>query len=682
MQSALLGRLRQLWPLLPPAAVALASLFAAPSNSPLSGQTSLTPPVFPIAFYPSGSQEPGQPRFLARGPRFSAVLFPDRVSLTSDGSEVTIRLVTAAGAVMEGRGPLPFSSNHFTGQDSRQWRHEVPMFQTVLYREVWPGIAMTYGASGRTLKSEFVVAPGAEPSLIRLRYEGAVSVDIQQNGELLVTTPTGELREQAPVLFQKAANATVPVRGRFLKLGVHEVGFETGPYDRTATLWIDPVLSFSTYYGGSRSESATALATDSSGNIYMAGWTESGSLTGRFLYPFMGSVDAFVVRFDPSGRVPSYLTYLGGAGDDRALAIDIDAGLGVWITGHTTSTNFPLAGVGQELRRGPRDAFVAQLGQSGTFLRSSTYLGGSESEAGTGIRADPAGGAWVAGETTSPNFPVMSAYQNSFRGQRDAFLVKVNPDGSQAMGTFLGGASDDRATSLTLTTSGVVAGGCTKSSDFPTRSAVQPALSGSQDGFIAAFTTAGDDLRFSTFAGGSGTDCVNALASDAAGNLYAAGSTASTNFPVAGGFQNTAGGGGDGFVVKLGPAGVRQWASYLGGKGVDHAAGIAVDASQRPWVVGHTASANFPVAQPIQAAHAGGAYDAFAVRVESSGAVIGFATYFGGPASDAALAAAVTPSGDLVVAGSTLSTAFPTRDPYQGASRGGIDAFLARITSQ
>lgn len=634
----------------------------------------------PVAFIESGREFAVFAEGLSA--RFSpgSVQFSTGVEMEWEGANPATRA--------EGLERLRTRVNFITGTNRAAWKTGLAAYSGILYRNLYPGIDLTWGNSGRKLKSEFVVAPGADPSVIRMRYGGARSVSIEPDGSLTIVTRMGEMREAPPFLYQKGRGTPVAVSGRFVMAGPKEVAFEIEDYDETHTLYIDPVLTASTYFGGSRNDAVTAVTVDSQGDIFVAGWAESANLPVSRNLPYAGSVDAWVACFDPSGRVLRWVTYFGGSGEDRALAIAVDSSGSPWITGFTTSRNLPLAQPFQTTRRGTRDAFVAQFDSLGSFLKFASYLGGTALESGNAIRIDQGGIAVIGGETTSPNFPVSPApYQRLHGGQRDGFVLRLSHFGIMSS-TFLGGSGDDRVTSLAIAGSAILAGGCTASPNFPVKVASQASISGGQDGFVVSLNTPGTDAAYSTYLGGSAgsptaPECVNGIAADSGGNAYVTGSTPSANFPVGGAFQTAhAGGGLDAFLTKFTPSGARVYSSFLGGRGPDVGYGIAVDGAQRPWITGYTGSGNFPVSSAASQPTFGGLYDAFLARVESSGASIGFATYFGGSANDSGLAVAVNSAGDAVAGGSTTSVNFPVLNAFHDKIKGSVDGFLLRVSGQ
>ena len=424
---------------------------------------------------------------------------------------------------------------------------------------------------------------------IRWRYRGAQSVRVDDDGALVVTGGAGVLREGAPVVFQDSPAGRTPVEARYRVHRDGSVGFETAAYDRSAGLIIDPVLMFSTYLGGSGLDAVRAVAVDSSGNAYLAGYTDSTNFpaSGGLQTANKGGVDAFIAKVTAAGGSLVYCTYLGGSYDDRAFGVAVDSSGNAFVTGWTYSTNFPVTGAArQRALGGGRDAFAAKLNAAGNALIYSTYLGGAGNDSGNAVAVDAAGNAYVAGDTYSANFPVSGGYQGSYAGRQDAFVSKLNATGSSLIwSTFLGGPGDETAAALAVDASGnVFAAGTTNSTNFPTYLPLQSAIGGGYDAFVTRINAGGTSLGFSTYLGGSGGtvsagEAATGIALDTGGNVYVAGYTSSANFPVVNAYQSAHKGGTvDGFLVKLAPAGTSMlFGTYFGGSGADYITALAVD---------------------------------------------------------------------------------------------------------
>ena len=554
-------------------------------------------------------------------------------------------------------------------------------WSAIRYRDLYTGTDLIIRGRGTNLKSEFVLQPGADPARIRISYSGKVRID--GSGELVIEGFGATFRESRPLIYQQLDTTRVAVNGGYQLLQDGSVGFQIDAYDRNRTLVIDPSISYSTHLGGSRFEAATAVAADAAGNAYVAGWTESPDLpaSAGFQHSHAGSVDAFVAKIDPAGHLV-YCTYLGGAGDDRAFGVAVDGNGSVYVVGSTTSRDFPIKSAFQQVLRGRRDGFAARLSAAGTELLYSTYLGGTGDDTANGIALDSSGNAYIAGETNSPDFPILQAVQHSLRGLTDAFIVKLSPSGSELFGTYFGGTADDRAAAIATDGSGAawIAGGTT-SWDFPLAGALQTNLKGSQDAFVAKIDITNRSVLYSTYLGGSGgtigfPETATAIAVDSTGAAFVAGRTSSTDFPLVAPLKPFLGGETDAFVTKINPWGTGLiYSTYLGGTGLDTASGIAVDALGRADIVGWTSSTDFPVTSAAQPSNRGG-YDMFLVRLSTAGNSLAYGTYLGGSDSDAANGVALA-GGSIVVSGQSLSHDFPAVNPLQAVD---FNNFAATVT--
>ncbi len=564
--------------------------------------------------------------------------------------------------------------------------HELAAYGGVRYGALYPGIDLYFRTAGPALKSEFVVSRGASPRSIRLAYSAPVHVD--RAGNLACDFEGSRVVEGAPVVYQEVGAKKKTVQARYQVFPDGSAGFSVGAYDEQLPLIIDPPISYSTYLGGSRFDAGTAVAADKEGNAYIAGWTESPDLPSRagFQPRHAGSVDAFIAKVDPAGKLV-YCTYLGGSADDRAFGIAVDHQGSAYVTGSTSSTDFPVRAAFRAGLRGGRDAFVAKLSPSGDELIYSTYVGGTGHDSGNGIAVDAAGEAYVAGETNSVDFPTVAPTQPVAGGLQDAFVLKLNVAGAPTFVTYLGGWADDRATAIVIDAQGsmYIAGG-TSSGNFPLVAPMQSSLRGAQDAFVSKVDPA-FGLIYSTYLGGNGgspvaPETAYGIAVDADGAAHVAGTTSSPDFPVIGAFQPTYNGGGsDAFVAKVNTWGTALvYATYLGGTGADTASAIRVDTSGQAYVAGWTTSSDFPLVGETQPAKHG-AYDAFLAQLTESGSGLMFSTFLGGSESDAAKAVGLAADA-VYVAGQSQSNDFPVKAAQQSTDIGNFGATLTRFSQQ
>ncbi|HUI42984.1 MAG TPA: choice-of-anchor D domain-containing protein [Terriglobia bacterium] len=701
---------------------------------------------------------PGDANQASEAQRETADSAPGNHGSARAGSGVfRMRLLNANPARVVGAGELPGRSNYFMGRDSRQWRTNIPNYGRVEYSAVYPGVDLVYYGSQGELEYDFRLAPGANPNAIALAVgadsgtdrTGEAPLELADHGDLMIATAAGEIRLHKPVAYQlgpKGTRKAVPVEYVVKTAGSKsnqrgsQIAFKVGTYDRSLPLVIDPVLTYSTFLGGSNTDVGYAIAVDASGNAYVAGATASTDFQGASRGPCPtcgmnqgGSYDVFVAKLNSAGTALLYSTYVGGSGADQAAGIALDPSGDAYITGRTDSDNFPTTtGAYQTVCGGPSgpsctsgvyDAFITKLNSSGTALLYSTYLGGSTADQGYGIAVDSSGNAYVAGPTTSATtFPITAgAFQTTYGGGiDDAFVTELNPagNGSQDLvySTFLGGAGADQAEGIALDSAGdVFVAGQTGSAAFPTTTGAYDTTCGTDgncngannDAFLSELSLAGtghSDLLYSTYLGGSSTDEAKSVAVDSAGNVYVTGDTLSSDFPTAGAFQFTPGGGLDAFVTKLKPAGGGLsdlvYSTYLGGSDDDQGNMIVVDGLGNAYVAGLTTSANFPVTsgalQPACGTDGtcnGGLNDAFVSVLSADGLNQIYSTFLGGANDDEAFGLAVDASGIAYVTGSTTSRgsstpgqgfpvatgAFQTSCGTDGNCDGTSDAFVAKL---
>lgn len=623
-------------------------------------------PRVPVFFVANRGQAPRAVRFVAKGSGLTAYFLPREIVLRMQGAWVHMRFPGARPEVRaEGADPLPGRVNFFRG-GAAQWHRDVPTFGAVRYRELYPGIDMVYGGDGVRLKSEFVVAPGADAARIRIRYSG-VAPALQPDGTLWIAAGGQRWSEAAPYIYEEGDGKKTQVAGRYAMYRDGTVGFSLGAYDRTRPLVIDPLMSYSTTVGTNNFNAATAIAVDSAGAAYIAGYTDSDALpTANPAKNFnSGSVEAFVAKLSPSGSSLEYCTYMGGSNDDRAYGIAVDASGAAYVTGTTTSPDFPTRQAEQSTLEGSRNAFVFKLNPMGDILVYSTFLGGSGADTANGIALDASGNAFLVGDTTSLNFPA-SGFQTANRGGQDAFVAKLSASGEELLfSTYLGGAGSDHGGAIAVDASGTVyVTGSTWSANFPVENAFQRTIAGSCNAYVARLSSDGNTLMFSTYLGGSGCTLAypetgQGMALDAQGNAYVAGVTSSSDFPLLNAVQPQLLGSTDAFVAKLNSSGGLLFSTFMGGSGVDVGNAIALDASGAIYVVGYTYSTDFPVTVGAVQTESGGACDAFLFKLSPSGDTLLYATYLGGADADTASGVALDASGNVYLGGWTLSSNFP-----------------------
>ena len=687
--------------------------------------------------------------------------------------------VTSAG-LMRGK------SNYFIGNNPAKWRTSVPQFARVRYSNLYPGIDLVFYGDQGQLEYDFQVAPGSDPAQAELEFRGARHLELK-DGSLVVHTGGASVQLKAPVIYQEVAGKKQPVTGSFVLRGRNRAGFSVGSYDHSRELIIDPVLLFSTYFGGSGDEHNTSVAVDGAFNIYLTGSTTSPNLpaASTVVQPSLigNGPNVYVAKIQQpllsTAPLLEFVTYLGGTGQDYPVGIMVDGAGNPYFAGTTSSPDFPVTD-GNAYQTTPESVgthvFVTKMNNEGTALAYSSYLSGNGTDIASGMTIDPAGNLYVTGTTTSvetlttdqfpaSNLPQSLPYQNASKlpGQAQFFVTKVNTsaprNGSIIYSTYFGGGTSDTTTPIAVGggiavdtsynvyftgTTNYLYSGCTgcSTTDFPILDAYQPCLdtappavpvnspscssttaTPNSDAFVAKLNPSanqGEQLIWSTYVGGTGTDSSTGVALDpGAANVYIVGTTNSpdiatgvTTLNTSGSFQacldqpgiaagscatlsNPAD---DAFVARLSNPGLPtsttpvnvalNYFSYLGGSADEAGLAITVDTASGALLTGWTQSANFPVlpvASSIQST-LNGTQDAFMARLNTA-AIVGqntsgsWANYFGGSGIDSGTGIALDPNQDTYISGETNSTDLQVAKPLQATNAGGYDAFVTHLQS-
>jgi Beta-propeller repeat len=627
---------------------------APPERAPVSGPATERAlrayASLPLSFIPNAGRMDREVRYHAEGPGYSFYFTRERavLSFEKENRGVSLDLVPLGASEQVTLRATQRSDAEVNYVRHAGDRRHIPTYRALTYSGIWPGVDVVFRGSAGQLKYEFHLKPGADPSRIRLAYQGANRLTVGTAGNLLLSTPLGVLRDAAPRSYQRVAGGRSAVDSRYvLKRGRGAYGFELGAYDRQRPLVIDPGLAYSTFLGGAAADYGFSTAVDAKGSAYVTGQTSSPDFpttAGAFDTTYNQDQDAFVAKLNPAGSGLEYSTYLGGASSDQTSGIAVDQDGSAYLTGQTFSPDFPTTpGAFDTTYNGGEggDAFVAKLTPTGSALAYSTYLGGTTGEGneeGAGIAVDVAGSAYVTGWTASGDFPTTpGAFQTSHGTEetdnQDAFVVKLSP--------------------------------------------------------------AGSTLRYSTYLGGLGNDVGRAIALDAGGSAYVTGDTNSAAFPTTpGGFDKGYHGQSEGdafdvFVSKLDPTGTGLlYSTYLGGAGGEAAAGIAVDPHGSAYVTGGTGSLDFPTTEgavdrdPGPRCIHGDFAEGFITKLDSTGTGVVYSTYLGGSSCDVGVAIAIDSAGSAYLTGSTFSSDFPTTAGALGPGAGESSAFVSKLNAR
>ena len=607
----------------------------------------------PMNFTLNQGQTDARVKFTARGRGYSLFLTPTEAVLSlqranSLGSTaLRMRLLQANdNPAISGLDPLPLVSNYYLGNDPSKYQENVPHFAKVKYAQVYSGIDVVYYGNQNELEYDFVVAPGADPNVIQMNFLGAMKLRVADNGDLVIHTKGGELRQHKPIIYQTNNGVRKDIAGHFV-VNRNQVSFAVGAYDTTKELVIDPTLTYSTYLGG-----------------------------------FEGDEKAYSVA------VPTGCT----------------GGCDSYITGEIASLTFPDTNISGG-SAGGKDVFVAKMNPAGTSVAFLTFIGGTGNEHGRGIKADATGNSYLVGVMGS-NFVVpggVTGYQTGdpAANNDDGFVAKLSPTGALVNFTYLGGSGFDQTNGLVLDGTNVCVTGQTYSPNFPTLGAYDSTFNNGFDAFVTKLPNNLGALSYSTFLGGGNMDYGNGI--DARGGLlYVVGNTQSSNFPTtANGFDRTITGPApvDAFVARIDPAagaGGLQYSTYLGGNGREYGYGIAVNQTSGQFFItgrSHAAGASltgytgtslgFPVSSSAIQSAQGGYGDVFVTRFNVNGGVV-YSTLLGGSDADTAYGIEVNGATVYIVGETDSSNAgnpFPTTGDRFQDDQPGTDAFVARINT-
>ncbi len=569
-----------------------------------------------------------------------ATVTPSQRTVT--GNVVRTRFLDVEAPGFVAGDELP-TRRHFLVGDRSRWRQDVPAFASVTMRGVHPGIDVAFRSlpSGKRGPFEYdlVLAPGADLARFRARVEGVQRLRLDGEGRLCARfTLEGaehELVQEAPIAWQETPQGPRPLAVRFRLLDEVTYGFVATDLDSSLAAVVDPGVGWGTFLGGGLTDSVNALR-----------WRE---------------------------------------------------GVGVWVGGWASSTNFPTT-PGAFRTVGGQDGFVARLNDNGTALVFATYLGGARNEEVRGLELGPGDTACVVGYTQSIDFPttpgaVLPNYGGAslFLELGDGFVTRLAANGGSLLAsTYLGGNLDDIAEDVHVDATGVMTvTGWTSSSNFPTTpGVVQPVLSGipgaQSDGFVSRIAANGQSLVFSTHYGGGLSDAFVSIDREpVTGDFVVGGWTVGAQYPVTpNAVRPISGGAADGVVLRLASSGAAAvFSTYLGGLGNDYVLSLRVATDSSVWVGGQTSSTNWPTSPGAPQAAFAGDTDGFVTQVTANGQNLGYSTLVGGPAGDKVRAIALGPTGFVAVgeAGASLPVTANAAQPLFGG--GNLDAFVNYYTN-
>lgn len=603
----------------------------------------------PISFEENHGQVDSDVRFLAHAGKSAIYFTPNEAVLAlysrdsqkkPAASTLRMQWIRAnAHPEMVAEHPLPGRINYLMGSDPAYWHTDLPTYEQVRYRDLFPGVDAVFFGKDGEIEYDLVLSPGADPEKISFGLEGVQSMRLASNGDLVLRLANGEVRQRRPMVYQENDGARRWLSAHYVIHRNKTIGYEVAGVNRKLPLVIDPTLSYSTYIGSDTPDSVSSVAVDQFGQAYITGSTVFGFPT----------------------KNPAQGNQLG------------------------------------------TDAFVTKLSANGSSLIYSTILGGSSSDGANAIAIDRFGNAYVAGETSSTDFPTTpGAFQSPGSDANNGFVTKLSPSGSSFVySLLLGGGDSDSILSMALDSEHrVYVTGFTCSLNFPVKNAFQPVTKsqncadGGGDTFVTRINTAGTDLDYSTYLNGTFESIGRGIAVDSTFHAYVTGSTESSDFPTTpGAFQTT-------FLAKTIPSFPHDipghnayitkfavdgrslvYSTFLGGTVSDDAAAIALDDSGRAYVTGTTQSKDFPVTSGAFQKSLRGTADAFVTKMQISGGGLFYSTFLGGSGEDGGSSIAVDSLGRAYIAGGTSSADFPVLNPIQLHLGGSQDAFVTKLSA-
>jgi hypothetical protein len=635
---------------------------------------------------------------------------------------------TRATAIMQ--QPLSGRINYLIGSNRGKWHTGVPTFGRAGFQEVYKGIDLVYYGNQRHLEYDFIVAPHADPKQIHLRFAGAQLISVNGVGDLIVQMQGRALVWRKPLVYQQDATGKHAVAAHFrlrrLPNKQNDVRFALGRYNVSRPLVIDPVLLYSTYFGGSVGTGGNCVAVDNSGSAYIAGSCNTADFpttAGAYQETSPSLASAYVAKFNASGTALVYSTLLGDrsqGGSGLIWGIAADSAGNAYVSGGIFATDFPTTpNAFQSVNHGYPSAsgFVAKLNSTGTDLIYATYLGGKGWDEARNIVIDNVGNAYVTGNAFSTDFPTtLGTFQTAkpARASSSPFVTKLNPSGTALVySTYLGGTGSgpgdpggeiDKAFSVAIDSSGnAYVAGYACSLDFPVTpvafQTVNHRKAGvvASNGFVTKLNATGTALLYSTFLGGSNSDSAYALAVDGDGNAYITGTATSTDFPTTPDtLRATPSAAPIGFVAKLNPTGTGLvYSALLGGGGGSTygviPSAIVLDSARNAYLTGYTDISDFPttIGAFQRVRPAGAVTTAFVMKLNINGTAMTCSTFLGGSNGpiggygDQATGIAIDSVGNAYITGATSSTDFPvTPGAFQTsnhAAAGYNNTFLTKL---
>jgi uncharacterized repeat protein (TIGR01451 family) len=590
---------------------------------------------------------------------------------------------------LEGVEELLGKANYFTGNNPSMWHKNIATFNKVKYKEIYTGIDMVFYASGNQLEFDFLISPGSDPKDISLNFQGMDTLNLNETGDLILEIDEKQINLQQPLVYQIEDGNKKEIEASYILKENKNISFSIKKYDISKPLIIDPKIVYSTYLGGSSYNIGYDIAIDNEGNAYITGYNDSPDFpTKNQIQTYNGQLDVFVTKLNATGSSFIYSTYFGGSLTDTGNGIAVDSDGNAYVTGNSRSKDFPLSNPIQSFVGDQANIFVTKFSPDGSRLIYSTFLGGSNGEWGGGIAIDSNRNAYITGHTNSDDFPTKNPIQSTLGGISNAFVTKLNAAGSAIVySTYIGGNLYTYGRRIAVDIDGnAYIVGYTTSNNFPTKNPIQSTLHGSSDGFICKLNSTGSNFIYATYIGGSANDSVYSIAVDIDGNAYITGSTSSSDFPISNPIQFTLKGTSSTFITKLNKTGTSLiYSTYLGGSNYGFGKAIAVNNIGEAYIAGTTSSNDFPIVNPLKFPSEfplTTSSKAFICKLNIEGSNLVFSSCFGYGGYCGPCGLVVDNIGTAYIGGYAASTNLPAKDAIQPIQNGICDSFIMKIAME
>ncbi len=605
----------------------------------------------------------------------------ERDSVTISGRVVTMNFDGAQEFSKNiSKGKRKTYYNYFIGNDSSKWARNVGLFDEVELDEIYEGVDVRYYFDEGAVRYDLDIEPGADPAKINMSFSGHDKLQVDENGSLMINTGLRPIEIKSIYAYQRSGAAENMIECGFSKISDNDVRFNVDKYNENEELIIDPLV-YSTYLGGSGDDGANSLTIDNDENIYITGWTNSPDFPTKDNYQeYHGDStwDIIVTKINSKTKDIVFSTFIGEKNSEVGRSIKLDSKNNIYITGYTTSKNFPLKNQYQEYQ-GHSDVFLLKLNSAGDNLIFSTCLGGEADEEANDIALDNEENVYITGFTDSQDFPLKNSFQE-FEDDKCIFITKFNSEfDAFVYSTLIGADRETIGKSIAVDDSGnAYITGETYSWNFPTKNPIQENFGGGHcDLFVAKINQLGDELIFLTYLGGNRQDYNKSIALDKYGNLYITGRTASKDFPVKNKIQKHQGYY-DIFVTKINTNGDSLiYSTFIGGKRWDYGNSIILDKFGNVYIAGTTSSPDFPLLKQYQDHN--GTFDAYILKLNSTGDKILYSTYLGGNDEDVGTSIAIDDKYNAYLTGTSFSSNFPTKDQLYGYN-GDRDCFVLKMS--